>query len=53
MLEKNLPTTSKIATKLRIEVEEFKEKVPIINFLRNPALKTVSWFVCDIEINVI
>lgn len=40
MLEKNLPT-NKILPQIRHEVEEFKDKLPIINYLRNPALKTV------------
>lgn len=40
MLEKSLPPNT-IGPQLRVEVEEFREKLPVINFLRNPALKTV------------
>lgn len=41
MLEKSLPANN-LVPQLRGEVEEFKEKLPVINYLRNPALKTVK-----------
>lgn len=40
MLEKSLPP-NKIVPQVRAEVEAFKEKLPVIQYLRNPALKTV------------
>lgn len=42
MLEKNLPP-NEIAPRIRQEVEVFKDKLPIIQFLRNPALRTRHW----------
>lgn len=41
LLEKNLPK-NKIVPQLRYDAEQFKEKLPVIQYLRNPALKTVS-----------
>lgn len=40
LLEKNLPANT-IVPRVRQEVETFKEKLPVIQFLRNPTLKTV------------
>lgn len=42
MLEKNLPRNA-IVPRIRQELDAFKEKLPILNFLRNPALKTRHW----------
>ena len=42
MLDKNLPKND-IIPKLKAEAEEFKDKIPVLGFLRNPALKTRHW----------
>uniref|UniRef100_A0A182QLA9 Dynein heavy chain 6, axonemal n=1 Tax=Anopheles farauti TaxID=69004 RepID=A0A182QLA9_9DIPT len=42
MLDKNLPKND-IIPKLKAEAEEFKDKIPVLRFLRNPALKTRHW----------
>lgn len=42
MLDKNLPAND-IIPKLRLEAEEFKEKIPVLTYLRNPALKNRHW----------
>lgn len=42
MLEKNLPPNA-IAPRVRNEIDIFREKLPTIQFLRNPALKTRHW----------
>jgi len=40
MLDKNLPS-NEIIPKLRASAEQFKEKLPVIGYMRNPALKMV------------
>lgn len=40
-LEKGLPS-NKLVPVLKYEVETFKEKLPVIGYLRNPNLKTVN-----------
>lgn len=42
MLEKNLPR-NEIVPKLKMECEEFKEKLPILQCLRSPDLKPRHW----------
>ncbi|XP_050084093.1 dynein axonemal heavy chain 6 [Anopheles aquasalis] len=42
MLDKNLPKND-IIPRLKAEAEEFKDKIPVLGFLRNPALKTRHW----------
>lgn len=42
MLDKNLPK-NEIIPKLKLEAEEFKEKIPVLSYLRNPALKNRHW----------
>ncbi|XP_065087185.1 dynein axonemal heavy chain 6 [Ochlerotatus camptorhynchus] len=42
MLDKNLPKND-IIPKLRLEAEVFKEKIPVLSYLRNPALKNRHW----------
>ncbi|XP_001850815.2 dynein heavy chain 6, axonemal [Culex quinquefasciatus] len=42
MLDKNLPK-NEIIPKLKLDAEEFKEKIPVLTYLRNPALKTRHW----------
>ncbi|XP_021708238.1 dynein heavy chain 6, axonemal [Aedes aegypti] len=42
MLDKNLPKND-IIPKLRLEAEIFKEKIPVLTYLRNPALKNRHW----------
>lgn len=43
LIEKNLPEND-IVSKLRDSAESFKEKLPVIGYLRNPTLKIVSFF---------
>lgn len=50
VLEKNLPK-NKILPKLKNSAEEFKEKLPVIGYLRNPALKTRHWLQIESIIN--
>ena len=42
MLEKNLPK-NEIVPRLKVECEEFKEKLPILQCLRSPDLKPRHW----------
>ncbi|XP_055549943.1 dynein axonemal heavy chain 6 [Wyeomyia smithii] len=42
MLDKNLPK-NEIIPKLKLEADEFKEKIPVLSYLRNPALKNRHW----------
>ncbi|XP_058822007.1 dynein axonemal heavy chain 6 [Topomyia yanbarensis] len=42
MLDKNLPKND-IIPKLKLEAEDFKEKIPVLTYLRNPALKNRHW----------
>lgn len=43
MIEKNLPEND-IVSMLRVSAESFKEKLPVIGYLRNPTLQIVSFF---------
>lgn len=45
LIEKNLPEND-IVAKLRESAESFKEKLPVIGYLRNPTLKIVSFLFC-------
>lgn len=45
LIEKNLPEND-IVSKLRESAESFKEKLPVIGYLRNPTLKIVSISYC-------
>jgi dynein heavy chain, axonemal len=42
MLEKNLPK-NEIVPKLKLECEDFKEKIPVLQCLRSPDLKPRHW----------
>ncbi|XP_055643505.1 dynein axonemal heavy chain 6 [Toxorhynchites rutilus septentrionalis] len=42
MLDKNLPK-NEVIPRLKLEAEVFKEKIPVLSYLRNPALKNRHW----------
>lgn len=50
VLEKNLPK-NKIVSRLRYDAEVFKQKLPAIQYLRNPAFKPRHWLKVEQIIN--
>lgn len=49
-LEKNLPKNY-IVPKLKVDAEDFKDKLPVIGFLRNPNLKKRHWLQIEQSFN--